>query len=215
MGWSFNTLKALNEITSPYIIYTHEDFWIKNSVSTKTIEEYVTYMVEDRADYIRLYPCPGPDHECEFDDRLGVLDDNSDYRTSLQVALWRKSVFQDLIREDENPWQFERYGSLRSKRYGSRFLSVKRFYGPDNKLFHHGVDYVCTAINKGKWSKAARTYAASEELDIDFSNRPGETWWHDFTRSGAFGAFVGQVFALPKIVINKAVKGVGRLFGKK
>lgn len=192
-GWSHNTQRALNEITTPYVIYTHEDFWIQQPVSTQIIAEYVELIQKDKADYIRLYPCPEPDYEYAWNEKLGVLADHASYRTSLQVALWRKSVFQELIADGENPWEFELQGSIRSQKYGSRFLSVRRFQNTDRKPYHYGIDYVCTAINKGKWSKAAKAYARNEGLSIDFSNRPNETWWHDFARASLFGRCVDQI----------------------
>jgi hypothetical protein len=195
-GWSRNTSQALNDVTTPYVIYTHEDFWINRKVQTQVIEEYIELMDKDKADYIRLYPCPEPDYECEDDKRLGILADDAAYRTSLQVGLWRKSVFQELIVAGENPWQFEINGTIRSKKYGARFLSVKRFWDTNGKPFHYGIDYVCTAINKGKWSKAAKIYAEQEGLKIDFSNRPNETWWQDFERSKPFGASISRICSI-------------------
>lgn len=213
-GWSHNTLQALDQIVTPYLIYTHEDFWIQQSVHTQSIAEYVALMDKGKADYIRLYPCPEPDSECEWDERLGVLSDQASYRTSLQVALWRKSVFQELIVKGENPWQFEVQGTIRSRKFGSRFLSVKRFRNPDGKPFHFGIDYVCTAINKGKWSKAAKNYAQQEGLAIDFSNRPSETWWHDFGRANRFGKCVNRVCTLAGPAVKNPSK-IGSFLSKK
>jgi len=214
-GWSRNTLQALSEITTPYVIYTHEDFWISKRVQTNAIEEYVALMDKDNADYIRLYPCPEPDYEFGYDKRLGVLADHAAYRTSLQVAIWRKRVFKELIVEAENPWQFEVNGTDRSKKYGSRFLSVKRFWDSDRKPFHYGIDYVCTAINKGKWSKEAKHYALQEGLSIDFSKRPNETWWNDFERSGPLGASVVRICKMTGRAVRDPSKLINRLCAKK
>jgi len=205
-GWSHNTLQALKQIATPYVIYTHEDFWIERNVPGRTIAEYVALMDKGKADYIRLFPCPEPDYGCQWDERLGVLADDASYRTSLQVSLWRKSVFQELIVEGENPWQFEIQGSARSRKYGDRFLSVKRFLNPDGKAFHFGIDYVCTAINKGKWSKAAKIYAWHEGLAIDFNHFPLLTWWHDFCRANQFGKCVNQIFALAGRAVKNSSK---------
>ena len=71
------------------------------------------------------------------------------------------------------------------------------------------MDYICTAINKGRWSKAAKEYARSEGLQIDFTNRPNENWWHGFVRSGWFGALCGRViYRVIQLVKNprKALK---------
>lgn len=182
--WSANTLQGLQYITTPYIIYTHEDFWIKKRVDTKVIEDYVGLMDLDQVDYIGLYPGSEPYIPFPLDERLCVIADDASYRTSLQVALWRKNVLEALIVEGENPWQFEIQGTERSRRYGNRFLSVKRFFDGENEPYHYGVDYVCTAINKGRWSKEAKQYAQLEGLTIDFTLRPHEKWWHRTTVYG-------------------------------
>lgn len=210
-GWSENTTRALREVKTPYIFYTHEDFWIKKAVDTRVIEEYVSLMESGKADYIRLFPAPPPDRDFPDDQRLGILLDEAPYRTSLQVALWRKSVMEALIVAGENPWHFELRGPARSRKYGSRFLCVKRFYDQEKQPYHYGVDYVCTAINKGRWSKAAKEYAQAEGLVVDFSNRPSENWWDDFTRSGRIGAFCGKAVHYSFQTVtnpNKAVKAI-------
>jgi hypothetical protein len=153
-------------------------------VDTKVIEDYVGLMNLDKADYICLYPGSEPCIPFPLDGRLCVIPDDASYRASLQVALWRKNVLEALIVEGESPWQFEIQGTDRSRGYGNRFLSVKRFFDNDNKPYHHGIDYVCTAINKGRWSKEAKLYAQAEGLCIDFSHRPHEKWWHRTTLYG-------------------------------
>lgn len=179
--WGENTLKALKQIESPYILYTHEDFWLNEKVDNKAIQDYVSLMKEYDLYYLRLYPSPPPDKDFEYDSRLGVLADKAEYRTALQKAIWNRKILMELININENPWQFEVEGNTRSYKYKDKFLCVKPFY-KDKKRFFHGINYVCTAINKGKWSKAAVVYAEAEGLNIDFSTRPHETWWHDFVR---------------------------------
>jgi len=183
-GWANNMLIALKYIKAPYILYTHEDFWIKKTVDTKVIEEYIKLIELEKAEYISLYPGSKPYIPFSLDTRLNVISGNAPYRTSLQVALWRKKVLEDLIVEGENPWQFEILGTERSKNYGNKFLAVKRFFDGNNVPFHYGIDYVCTAINKGRWSKEALHYAKFEGLNIDFTNRPQEKWWHRTTMYG-------------------------------
>jgi hypothetical protein len=191
-GWSANTMEALRRISSPYVFYTHEDFWISKPVDTHVIEDYLDIMERDKADYVRLYPAPPPDNDFPDDWRLGTLSVGASYRTALQVALWRKTVLEELIVPGEDPWQFELQGTPRSRKYGERFLCVKPFFDQNNERYHYGVEYVCTAINKGRWSKAAKKYALKEGLAIDFSNRRHEGLWHDFTRSGRLGQFCGR-----------------------
>lgn len=202
-GWSRNMLEALKHIDTPYIFCTQEDFWIQKPVNTSVIEDYIAIMEQDKADYIRLFPAPPPNYDFPDDRRLGIIADDAPYRTSLQVALWRKTILQELIIPNENPWHFELRGTVRSRKYSERFLCVKRFFDENDQPYHYGVDYVCTAINKGRWSKAAKEYARSEGLQIDFTNRPNEDWWHDFTRSSRFGVFCGRfVYLLDRSARN-------------
>jgi hypothetical protein len=103
----------------------------------------------------------------------------------MQIALWRSDVLSELLVPGESVWQFEVAGSRRSRCYGDTFLSVKA-HGDDP--YYWGVYYVCTAVNAGRWSRAAKRYAAVEHVAVDFSQRRSETWWDDFKRSGRIGA---------------------------
>ena len=51
-----------------------------------------------------------------------------------------------------------------------------------------GDVFLCTAVNGGRWSRAAKRYAETEGVAMDFSQRRSETWWDDFKRSRRFGA---------------------------
>ncbi len=204
-GWSANTLLALERIDSPYILYTHEDFWISRTVDTAAIEAYVSLLDSGSVDYIRLYPCPPPNTPFPSDSRLGSLAPGAAYRTSLQMALWRRSVLTSLIREGETPWQFEVLGTERSRSFGERFLSVRPHWTPQGERYHHGIDYVCTAVNKGRWSRAARRYARQEGLQIDFSKRPRETWLDDLGRENRLVGLGLYAARNPRTAFRKAL----------
>lgn len=165
-GWAANLLYALEQIESPYILYAQEDYWLNALVNSPVISDYVQWLDADIADYIRLYPAPPPTLAFAGDDRLGVLEPHAEYRTSLQMALWRKSVLQALLRPGETPWQFEVQGSQRSQVYAERFLCVQKR--------QHGIQYLFTAIVDGEWSPKAFEYAEQEEVDIDFENLPAK-----------------------------------------
>ena len=164
LGWATNLKNALNQIDAEYILYSQEDYWLQTPVINTMIMDYLRLLDEDKADYIRLYPAHPPDLPSPIDERLGIIDGMSDYRASLQMALWRKSVLNDLINVEETPWQFEVRGSARSNKYENRFLSVSK------RKF--GIDYVFTAIVNGYWSEEAYAYARQEGLKINFDALP-------------------------------------------
>jgi hypothetical protein len=178
-GWSRNLLTVLERISTPYVLYFQEDYWISRPVNTAKIAEYVALMEEKRIDYVRLRALPPPDHDFPHDPCLGLLDEGAKYRNSLQAALWRKSVLHDLINPEESPWQFESAGNVRSRKYRDTFLSVK-IHGTDPQ--YYGIYYTCTAVCMGRWTAAAKQYSQDEGLDLDFSLRPSENWFDEFRR---------------------------------
>lgn len=203
LGWARNLRYAIERLQADIIIYSHEDFWIQSPVDTAAIAAYVQAVRAGVADYIRLYPAPPPDRPLASDARLGILADNAPYRTSLQMAIWRVDVLLELLRDDESCWHFELRGTRRSRCYGNRFLCVRGHPAAGN---HAGIDYVCTAINKGLWSRGARDYAAAEGLTIDFSKRGHETWWHEYRRDHSWAMQVDRVLRglrQPGFVLNR------------
>jgi hypothetical protein len=212
-GWAKNLRQAMDTVDSEILLYTHEDFWLSSPVDTAEILDFVRHVAAGRADYIRLYPAPGPDRPFAADPRLGVLANNAPYRTSLQTALWRKSVLQDLLREDESCWGFELDGTLRSRRYGERFLCVQPKKAVPGRNRPIGLHYVCTAINKGRWATEAVEYAKREGLEIDFSNRPLETWWDDAMRLYPACRHFGRVLKAarnPRLLVDRVLGGKAR-----
>jgi hypothetical protein len=163
-GWAKNLLAALERVSTPFLLYMQEDYWLKSAVTPQNIRDYVNLLERGQADYIRLLPVPGPDRDFPGDARLGIIEPHAAYRTSLQAALWRKDTLAALIRPDESPWDFERNSGRRSACYGDRFLCVKRR--------RYGLDYVFTAIVDGQWDPQARRYAQEEGIAVDFDALP-------------------------------------------
>lgn len=187
--WSGRMLTALDRIQTPYVLYFQEDYWIRQPVDTAKIVAYADHMERHGLNYLRLLSKPTPDHDFTHDARLGVLATNAPYRTSVQISFWRKEVLRDLIRPGESVWHFEILGSKRSRKYGDTFLSIKQHNGDD---YCHGMYYVCTAINLGKWAWIAKDYARQEGLAVDFSKLPTDTWWDVYKRESRVGEFVNR-----------------------
>ncbi len=179
-GWAKNLLKALELIPTEYVLYAQEDYWIQSAVVNQNIVDYQSYLASGTADYIRLYPAPGPDVILKTDERLGIIAQDSHYRASLQMALWRKETLKSLVLAEETPWQIEVNGSKRSQVNADRFWCVTKR--------RHGIDYVFTAIVNGYWSKNAFQYAQKEQIEIHFEKLPRKTLyrqWSDYLRSFA------------------------------
>lgn len=180
-GWAKNLLIALKMIPTDYVLYAQEDYWIQSLVVNQNMVDYLSYLESGSADYIRLYPAPGPDKILNTDERLGIIAQDSHYRASLQMALWRKETLKTLVLAEETPWQFEVNGSKRNQVSEGRFWCVtKRRYG---------IDYVFTAIVNGYWSKKAFIYTQKEKIEIHFEKLPKKPLyrqWFDRVRSSTY-----------------------------
>ena len=84
--------------------------------------------------------------DCEHLDEMHL---HRPYRISCQSALWRKKELLTLLRDRENAWEFEMFGSTRSAALGHRYLQVSKDYVRLNQF--EIIPYVFTGIIKGKW----------------------------------------------------------------
>ncbi|MFZ2448251.1 MAG: hypothetical protein WAW37_17980 [Syntrophobacteraceae bacterium] len=191
--WSSNLLMALDRIETPYVLLTCEDGWMTTPVNTGAILDFVRVLDQDRADYIRLHPCPPPDKDFLEDARLGLLADHASYRTSMQMPLWRLSVLKELLRPGENAWEWELNGTIRSRAYHDRFLCVKVLDRVNGLPRYEGIDYINSAVVKRKWSRMAIDYSEKEKLGIDFSRRPVESRWEEFVRTHRIGQLIERL----------------------
>jgi hypothetical protein len=201
-GWSANLLYALERVDTPYVIYAQEDYWLKEPVKVTNLHDYVAFLEQGAADYLRLYPAPPPDHDFPGDYRLGIIAPQAAYRASSQLAFWRKSVLQELLDPEESGWTFEVNGSLRSSRYGDRFLSVKSL--------RDGVNYVFTAVVQGEWIREAYEYARKEGIYVDFDALPKKPllkYCKDHVRSFLYGRKRSLKKTLRKLVPQPRVVG--------
>ena len=144
-----------------------EDFWLTHPVNTKALLEFADFVIYGEADKIGLvagsHTFYGP---YKPDTRLGILADKSIYRTALQAGLWNVGTFYNLLKRGETPWHFETLGSLRSQSSLGVFLNVRE------PLYIRYL-WAPAALKRGKWTQAARKYAAKEGLKIDFSRHLG------------------------------------------
>lgn len=180
-GWACNTRKALEQVQFPYVLYTHEDFFLNRRVHSTRILQLIGYMESRGAGYLRLYPSPGPDEICADNPEVGEIKKGSEYRTSLQAAIWNREVMLSLLVDGENAWQMERDGSLRSNGLDVPFLSVRRD-AVTGKIKDPPLSYFCTAVYKGLWMRKAVEFCANEGVPIDLTRREVENARHEFMR---------------------------------
>ncbi len=173
--WSDETLEILNQIPQQTIIYLQDDYLLQKKVSNLLIFDYIAKSQNYNADYLRLFPSPGPDLEFKNDPQLGKISNGANYRTSLQAAIWKKDTLKALIKKDENQWDFEMNSPGRSQNY--LFLSVKKQNG---NIKHHTYPityYYLTGVLRGKWRWEAAKICRHEGIVLNSQIRKTETYF--------------------------------------
>lgn len=124
--WSYRLKDCLEQVEEQYVIFLLDDFILTDYVDANEIDNCVDHMKEE-ADIacFNFLPTPGKKNGKKYD-RYELTDRNMPFRINLQAALWRKDFLMKFIREHENPWQFEYWGSIRARRYKERIYHLSK-----------------------------------------------------------------------------------------
>lgn len=171
LSWSECLLKCLSQVDTEIVLYLQEDYFLKNYVGTRTIDDLADYMRENAISNIRLLECgnSGPWEPTEHP-LLWKVNRKSNYLISLQAGLWRVSTLKKYLRKHETPWEFEIYGTKRIRRSREEILCVSRdLYNDETGQL---VPYDRTGIIKGQWNKRAVVKLFEmHSFNMDFSKR--------------------------------------------
>ena len=112
-----------------HFILLQIDYFINRPVQLDKIEVLRSFL--DRSDVVKidltldrarhlhnLYTTHG-------EIQIIVSDQNAEYRSSLQAAIWRKDYFLSLLKPNRNPWAFELIGMHERKNDGKLILGIK------------------------------------------------------------------------------------------
>ena len=150
--WSSSLIRGLNKIQSDYVLTLFDDFIIKEKINANKINELIQVCVSKEYNYLRLRPAPPPDRSGPVD--YGPIKQGAPYRVSLCTAIIKKKTLLSLLQPGESPWDFEKFGSLRSAHLGD-FYSARNQWIP----YHN-------AIEKGKWNESVLTILKQNNIDI-------------------------------------------------
>lgn len=164
--WSFRLKKALNQVDNEYVLLIMDDFFLSDIVDNDEIDRCVEYMENDlNIACFNFQPINGPSIANAFG-RYELKDKKVRFRLNLQVSLWRKSSLVKFIRNHENPWQFELWGSLRIRRYEDKIYHLKE---GEKKVFDY---YFGGVIADGKWrTEKSCSFLKENGFNIDFNIR--------------------------------------------
>ena len=169
--WGKRLKEHLKRIDTEFIFFMLDDFFLVEPVDTKVIEDCLKWMKED--ENIAVFSFHRVDDKNNIpSDKYPNFDKRPQdgmYRLNCQAAIWRKDKLIKYIKDSYNPWDFEIYGSIRSRKFKDEFYAIREgLKEPLNYcMYSHG-----TGICRGKWVKSV-VEPLFKELDIkmDFSKR--------------------------------------------
>lgn len=145
--WSARLIGALNQIDTPYVIMILDDFIFEEPVNRALLEMCIERMVNDKTiGAVQFVVGNGTHGRNKHYPEWEEQHRNDEYRINCQIALWNKSYLLKLLRSFESPWEFERYGSVRSRRYSQKVYAWAK---EENYVFTYNWG---KPIIGGKWN---------------------------------------------------------------
>lgn len=122
--WSQRLYYTLERISTKYIVFSLEDFFLLDYVKQDRIDECLGWMeANPQIAVCRL--CPSDVEELvpteQYKD-FYLAGDNVPFRLETQVALWNRETLMSFIDLAEDPWAFEGLGTERIKGTNKLFL---------------------------------------------------------------------------------------------
>ncbi|BAX78632.1 hypothetical protein [Labilibaculum antarcticum] len=138
-SWSDGVMKVLIELKKKYefVLITLEDSVLIRKVNNEEFTKIISEFEKCEGNYLKFIKKPKPTKvKNKF---FGEIEKGSLYRPTCVYALWNIDVFLDLLKEEENAWEFERFGAVRSDYYDGFYVVNKNFFN------------ILNTVVQGKW----------------------------------------------------------------
>lgn len=166
--WGKRLIDTLNCIDTDFILFMLDDFFLEEPVDLNRIESIIDYMKADPT-----IACFSFAHQLPPNINDGLYPgferrpQNGDYRFTCQAGIWRREKLISYIRPHESPWDWEKYGSIRSEKYSEKFYSGIAGF-PAVMVY----DVVSGGgVHCGKWTQNVVNLFKENNIEIDFSKR--------------------------------------------
>ena len=170
MSWSLRLKRTLVQaVHTELVLHYLDDFYLRSPVNTERLDICLGLMTgNQRVACTLLFSCPKPFTPMQEHPWLVKRSKSAPYLFSLQAGLWRKDRLLHFLRDHESPWRFERWGSLRGRRYPDEFYAAAPIDGKQSILDYYPSIH---GLSKGMWRPKTRELFETECISIDTSVR--------------------------------------------
>lgn len=145
--WGHRFKSVLEAIDRPYIISLYDDFLLEAPVDLDRLSQAFDFLSERNATVVyfsQIYSLRPQKKEISF---LKSLDGRVDYKLNSAPALWKRTKLVEYIKDVDDPWAWEFFGSTRA------FSDFGNFYCLDDGerwIFPYSWQ-LGGGIRRGKW----------------------------------------------------------------
>ena len=175
--WSQRLKFVLDQINTEFVLLFLEDFFLMSRVNMEAFNEAVDFISNDKSvgyvglKYNKTHTFRDKNMEEpkeHFFDR--TLTDTVN-RINCNTALWRKDFLLNLLRMHESPWEFEKYGSYRSKRYDQKIMIINNMHGIMPSVFDYDVEIKYGhGLTMGQWLPKNKELFDKYGIKVNFDN---------------------------------------------
>lgn len=128
-SWTDGLIDFFNKIKDEYFTLIMDDCYIIEKINLQYIKILESYFSENNVAKIDLTNDRFKHKHKEYA-RIGDLEiieseQDAQYRSSTQIAIWRKNYFLKILKPNRNPWQFELIGQQELMNDGKIILGTK------------------------------------------------------------------------------------------
>lgn len=157
VSWSDNIINALAHIPQDYVFMMLEDLMLTGTINNSNVEKVFTWAIENNVNYVRMNPTVRGD--VPHNELVDYVSKGTVYRASVVMPLFKKEALLQLLKNGENAWEFEYYGSERADDLDG-FYATKFDYFPNRN----------TVIKK-VWEYRSAKIIEGMGVTIDYSKR--------------------------------------------
>lgn len=122
--WSDRTRIFLKNIKEDYIIHILDDFIIEN-IDYNKLDKLLEYIVTHKEVANIIFENLSSIEDKKITNNLYLRNWNDRYKTSLQIGIWKKEVFLQLLKGNYSPWEFEVFANFETYLMKEQFLCVE------------------------------------------------------------------------------------------
>lgn len=121
-SWSLGLKKVLTKLEGnyDYVFTMLEDYYFIDKIDNKYITKMFDSFVAIEGNFLSLFKLPS--RLQYINEYFGELENNIPYRQSCVFTLWKISTLKNILKDDENAWEFEKIGVKRG-------FEFEGFYG--------------------------------------------------------------------------------------